>query len=145
MQQAQQQQQVFDEHKQQLDGSDGEDEEGRNAQLGQQSRRAYLRDLNHVIERADVICQVLDARDPLGSRSRTVEEAVSQRGNKRLVIILNKCDLVPKENLVMWLAVMRREYPTVAFKAATQSKGALIGQTSVCELVTLYKCRVFSS
>src|SRR3546814_20884960 len=103
MQQAQQQHQEVVDHQQQMDGNEGEEaEEGGNVQLGQQSRRAYLRDLNHVIEHADVICQVLDARDPLGSRSRTVEDAVTSRGNKRLVIILNKFDLVPKETLVMW-------------------------------------------
>lgn len=44
-----------------------------------------------------MVLQVLDARDPLGSRDRAVEKSVIQAG-KRLVLLLNKIDLVPKEN-----------------------------------------------
>lgn len=44
-----------------------------------------------MIEAADVIVEVLDARDPLGSRCPQVEEAVISRGpNKRLILLLNK-------------------------------------------------------
>ena len=47
-----------------------------------------------MIEAADVIIEVLDARDPLGSRCPQVEEAVISRGpNKRIVLLLNKIGL----------------------------------------------------
>ena len=47
-----------------------------------------------MIEAADVIIEVLDARDPLGSRCPQVEEAVISRGpSKRLVLLLNKIGL----------------------------------------------------
>ena len=45
------------------------------------------------------VAQVLDARDPLGSRCREVEQAVMAHSDKRLVLVLNKADLVPRENL----------------------------------------------
>ena len=44
-----------------------------------------------VVEAADVVIEVLDARDPLGSRCPQVEEAVLSAGaKKRLVLLLNK-------------------------------------------------------
>ena len=65
------------------------------------SAKAYYREFAKVIEAADVVLQVCDARDPMGTRCKQVEEAVLNNASigKRLVIVLNKADLVPKENL----------------------------------------------
>lgn len=47
-----------------------------------------------VVDAADVILEILDARDPLGSRCTQMEEAILESGtNKRLVLILNKIGL----------------------------------------------------
>ncbi|KAI1791557.1 hypothetical protein LXA43DRAFT_420840 [Ganoderma leucocontextum] len=58
----------------------------------EQLRRHYLRSLHKVIDEADIIVLVLDARDPEGCRSRLVEEEVRRREaeGKRLVFVLNK-------------------------------------------------------
>lgn len=51
-----------------------------------------MRELRKVIERSDVIIQVLDARDPEGTRSRWVEDEVRKRDmqGKKLLGVLNK-------------------------------------------------------
>mmetsp|Transcript_23575 Transcript_23575/g.36362 ORF Transcript_23575/g.36362 Transcript_23575/m.36362 type:complete len:537 (-) Transcript_23575:14-1624(-) len=92
--------------------------------LGQQSRRAYLRELKKVVENADVILQVLDARDPMGSRAGAVEDLILSRSDKRMVLVLNKVDLVPKEAVSGWLNMLRRSHPTLAIKAATMNDGS---------------------
>jgi nuclear GTP-binding protein len=45
----------------------------------EQQRRHYIRTLHKVVDEADVILLVLDARDPAGCHSRLVEEEVRRR------------------------------------------------------------------
>lgn len=102
--------------------AEGADEDGMvrgDGTLGQQSRRAYLRELKKVVNASDVVLHVVDARDPLGSFSEAIEEAVRRYAEKRLVIVVNKADLVPREALCSWLQFFRRRAPTLAFKAST--------------------------
>jgi len=94
------------------------------------SAKAYYREFKKVVDAADVVLEVLDARDPLGSRCKEVEQGVVVGGGKRLVLVLNKADLVPRENLQAWVKYLRNEYPTIAFKASTQNT-ARLGQAKV--------------
>jgi len=66
-----------------------------------QSRRAYIKELKKVVEAADVIIEVLDARDPEGCRSSDLESQVLKQG-KKLMLIINKMDLVPPMNAKAW-------------------------------------------
>lgn len=88
--------------------------------VGQQSRRAYLRELKKVVDTADVLLQVLDARDPIGSRMHpSMEDAILSKSDKRMVLVLNKIDLVPKSIVGAWLTTLRRSHPTIAVKASS--------------------------
>ncbi|KAL2091305.1 hypothetical protein ACEWY4_013568 [Coilia grayii] len=96
------------------------------------SRKAYYREFKKVIEAADVILEVLDARDPLGCRCPQVEQAVVQSGiNKKIVLVLNKIDLVSKDIVEKWIKYLRHEFPTVAFKASTQQQNKNLKRSNV--------------
>ncbi|XP_077458231.1 guanine nucleotide-binding protein-like 3-like protein [Stigmatopora argus] len=96
------------------------------------SRKAYYREFKKVVEAADVILEVLDARDPIGCRCPQVEQAVIQSGtNKKIVLVLNKIDLVAKEIVEKWIKYLRNEFPTVAFKASTQQQSKNLKRSKV--------------
>lgn len=96
------------------------------------SRKAYYKEFKKVVEAADVILEILDARDPLGCRTRQIEELILNSGlNKRIILLLNKIDLVPRENAEAWLKYLRNEFPTIAFKASTQSQRSHLSQSNV--------------
>ncbi|KAG0569975.1 hypothetical protein KC19_6G129400 [Ceratodon purpureus] len=95
------------------------------------SRRQFYKEFMKVVDASDVIIQVLDARDPLGSRCVDVERMVNKaRGLKRIVLLLNKIDLVPREVAEQWLKYLREELPTVAFKCNTQQQRTNLGRKS---------------
>ncbi|XP_073316798.1 guanine nucleotide-binding protein-like NSN1 isoform X1 [Primulina huaijiensis] len=95
------------------------------------SEKSFYKELVKVIEASDVILEVLDARDPLGTRCVDMENMVMKSGpDKRLVLLLNKIDLVPREVAEKWLNYLREELPTVAFKCSTQEQKSNLGWKS---------------
>lgn len=93
------------------------------------SRRIW-NELYKVIDSSDVLLQVLDARDPMGTRSPYVEKFLrEEKRHKHLIFILNKVDLVPNWVTQRWVAILSAEYPTIAFHASLThpfGKGSLI-------------------
>ncbi|KAH0293067.1 hypothetical protein KCU62_g1561, partial [Aureobasidium sp. EXF-3399] len=91
------------------------------------SRRAFDKVFKNVIEQADVVLYVLDARDPNGTRSKEVERQImaAEAGhNKRLILVLNKIDLIPPQVLKDWLIHLRRSFPTLPLRAANSAANA---------------------
>eukprot|EP00941_MAST-03F_sp_MAST-3F-sp1_P003271 g3271.t1 len=94
----------------------------KDGEAAQQTRRAFYAQLKRVIDSSDVIIEVLDARDPEGCRSSQVEQMVLPKG-KKLILLVNKIDLVPRHVTEAWLKHLRLEFPAIAFKANTQTGG----------------------
>uniref|UniRef100_A0A8B9S7E9 Guanine nucleotide-binding protein-like 3 n=1 Tax=Apteryx owenii TaxID=8824 RepID=A0A8B9S7E9_APTOW len=108
-----------------------------NKLLDKNSKKSFCRELKKVIEASDVVLEVLDARDPLGCRCPQLEQAICSGEDKKLLLVLNKIDLVPKENLEKWLNYLKNEFPTVAFKSAT-----LLKDRTMQEKVTKRSARI---
>ncbi|KAH8600984.1 NUC091 domain-containing protein [Bisporella sp. PMI_857] len=94
-----------------------------------QSKRIW-NELYKVIDSSDVVIHVLDARDPLGTRCRSVEKYIKEEApHKHLIFVLNKCDLVPTRVAAAWTRSLGKDYPTLAFHASITNsfgKGSLI-------------------
>ncbi|KAI0160923.1 P-loop containing nucleoside triphosphate hydrolase protein [Hypoxylon sp. FL1284] len=90
------------------------------------SRKAHDKVFKQVVEQADVVLYVLDARDPEGTRSREVERMVmaAASGGKRLMLVLNKIDLIPSHALKDWLTYLRRYFPTLPLRASGSAPNA---------------------
>ncbi|WOO79019.1 Guanine nucleotide-binding protein-like 3 [Vanrija pseudolonga] len=73
--------------------------------------------LQAALDAADVLLEVVDARDILGGRSLKVEELVTDAGSKVLLVV-NKIDLVPREALQAWIAHLN--LPTYLFSSKAE-------------------------
>ncbi|SPP75260.1 nucleolar GTP-binding protein 2 [Drosophila guanche] len=108
----------------------GEKKAVRDWVFGAGGSRRIWNELHKVVDASDVLLQVLDARDPMGTRSKYIEEFLrKEKPHKHLFFILNKVDLVPVWVTQRWVAILSAEYPTIAFHASMQhpfGKGALI-------------------
>jgi nuclear GTP-binding protein len=99
-------------------------------------------DLPHlaaVLDKADVVIEVVDARDPLSHRSHALEARVASKEGQKLLLVLNKigaCTHAPSNGLVIsadrstidacareptaaWAAHLRSEHPTLLFRVAS--------------------------
>jgi len=78
--------------------------------------RGAWRKFWRAIKEADVVVEVLDPRDPESFRIKSVEKKLVEMG-KKLILVINKADLVPREILEDWKRLLSKEYPTLYISA----------------------------
>ena len=74
--------------------------------------------------------QVLDARNIEGTRCPFLERHLKKNAShKHLILVINKCDLIPAWAVKRWVQILSKEHPTLAFHASITTsfgKGSLI-------------------
>lgn len=107
-----------------------EAQENRDMRLNAGQSKRIWDELYKVLDASDVLCMILDARNPQGTRCLHVEEHIKRNHpNKHVVMLLNKCDLVPTSVSAAWVKYLSQYYPTVAYHASISNpfgKSALI-------------------
>ncbi|CAD6506335.1 BgTH12-07261 [Blumeria graminis f. sp. triticale] len=118
-----------DEMDEDVSDDDSDDDKVETLNLGSRkdgSRKAFDKVFKQVVDQADVVLYVLDSRDPEGTRSREVERMVmaAASGGKRMILILNKIDLIPTSALKAWLTYLRHYFPTIPLRASGPAPNA---------------------
>lgn len=101
---------------------DEEDDEKNNSEI-EKSRKQFDKVFKAVVDAADVVLYVLDARDPESTRSKRIEESILQHQGKRLIFLLNKVDLVPDEVVKQWVNFLGSSFPTIPIKGTNGTSG----------------------
>jgi len=125
-----------------------------NAILLDAATKRHWREVKQAVEEADVVLEVLDARDPLGSRCLELESwahgklrekaaksgAGAEAAPKPIILVLNKVDLVPVSVTQAWLDFFAKHdalFPVVAFHThrgldSSEHKGTVVSPKEVC-------------
>lgn len=79
----------------------------------------FWRQLWRVIERSDVVVQIVDSRNPLLFRSEDLEKYVKEvDSNKQNVLLLNKADFLTEEQRKIWAEYFDNQNIKIAFFSA---------------------------
>jgi len=73
--------------------------------------KPYWQVIQNIIEDSNIVLEILDARMPELSRSEEIEQ-MAENSNKKLILILNKADLVSENNLRKRLKMLKKQFPT---------------------------------
>jgi len=79
-----------------------------------------------IINETDLIFEVLDARNPNGTRIYMLEDFVKKNTNKKLYLILNKIDLIPGNVLQQWIQYFKKDTKYDLFYVSASTNRGLI-------------------
>uniref|UniRef100_A0A674GQC0 Large subunit GTPase 1 homolog n=2 Tax=Taeniopygia guttata TaxID=59729 RepID=A0A674GQC0_TAEGU len=90
----------------------------------------FWRQLWRVIERSDIVVQIVDARNPLLFRCQDLESYVKEVSNdKENMILINKADLLSEEQRAAWAQFFENEGVKVVFWSALAECERLCGES----------------
>ncbi|RMC02111.1 hypothetical protein DUI87_21274 [Hirundo rustica rustica] len=90
----------------------------------------FWRQLWRVIERSDIVVQIVDARNPLLFRCQDLESYVKEVSNdKENMILINKADLLSEEQRAAWAEFFEKEGVKVVFWSALAECERLCGES----------------
>ncbi|VDP28011.1 unnamed protein product [Schistosoma mattheei] len=106
--------------------------------------RELTQDPHFKADSSDVVLYILDARDPMGTRSPYIEKYLkTEKPHKHFIFIINKVDLVPVWITKRWKAILSEEYPTLIFHAdMTKPLGKVALMGLLRQMASLHICNV---
>jgi nuclear GTP-binding protein len=80
-----------------------------------------ISEFKDIISQSDIVFEVIDARDPIGTRSKNIEKQIQEiKPDIKIVLVLNKIDLVPRRVVENWIKYLRKDLPLIVFKSDNQ-------------------------
>jgi len=94
-----------------------------------------IRKVLQFIDRSDLVIEVVDSREPDLTRSRFIENFSIKKG-KKLLIVLNKGDLIPVDVLESWKRfIEEKEGIRCVYISAVRRLGTLVLRRTIKELI----------
>ena len=103
-------------------------------------KKGFLWHAKKVLEESDLIIEVIDARFPEMTRNRETEEKILRAG-KKLLIVMNKCDLAVSAEADKTRKEIEQDFPCILFsgrkKKGTKQLRRMIGMMSAKKKVNV--------
>jgi len=93
----------------------------------------FLKRVQNVIQQSDIVLEIVDARFPQQTRNLSLEQSIISKG-KKLIIVLNKTDLISKNSAKKIKQDLSREHPVV-FISAVKRQGQSILRNEILRYV----------
>ncbi|MBW3011580.1 50S ribosome-binding GTPase [Candidatus Woesearchaeota archaeon] len=100
-------------------------------------KKSFWDIVNKIIHDSNVVLEVLDARFPEETRNREIEQKVRAQG-KKVIYVLNKCDLVPKQ----FLEEAKSKLKPCVFVSSKNHQGTLILRKLILKIGDREKIKV---
>lgn len=85
---------------------------------------ASWREIARAMDNANMVLEVVDSRDPWTTRSRRLEE-IAFKKEKKILVAINKSDLVPRDVLDQWVSIFEGEGLKAVYLSVRERLGTM--------------------